>query len=154
MKIVKRGFVTTEKSSTPVSGFKINNSLLLKEGVEFNINFYEGVLKRNPYLIDCLKYLGNAYTATGHYDKGLAIDKRLAGLLPYNSEVIYNLACSYSLTHDVDKAISTLKVAIELGYNDLAQIERDKDIDNIRGDARYKEIINNLKKMVVSIRLD
>ncbi|MGR3318213.1 MAG: tetratricopeptide repeat protein, partial [Candidatus Anammoxibacter sp.] len=89
---------------------------------------------------------GNAYTATGMYEKGLEIDKRLSRLRPNDSVVIYNLACSYSLTEEIDLAISTLKRSIELGYNDIEQLEIDSDIDNIRDDKRYIELINGLRK--------
>ena len=78
------------------------------------------------------------------YEEGLDIDKRLSRLRPNDSVIIYNLACSYSLTEEIDLAISTLKKAISLGYNDIEQLAIDSDIDNIRNDKRYKDMINNL----------
>ncbi|MGR3318736.1 MAG: tetratricopeptide repeat protein, partial [Candidatus Anammoxibacter sp.] len=100
----KRNFVSSELISSPGYKFKISNVLLQKKEIDFNISFYEGILKENPCLVECLDFLGNAYTATGMYEKGLEIDKRLSRLRPNDSVVIYNLACSYSLTEEIDLA--------------------------------------------------
>jgi len=79
------------------------------------------------------------------HEKGLEIDVRLSRLLPEDTEVIYNLACSYSLLNQTESAIETLKRSIDLGYNDINHLEHDSDIDNIRNDRRYKTLINDLK---------
>lgn len=152
---IKRSFITSKPISLPSYNFKISNPLFQKNGTDFNIGFYEGVLENNPYLVECLIYLGNAYTAKGMCKKGLEIDKRLSRLRPDDPVIIYNLACSYSLTKEIEPAISTLKRAIELGYNDIEQLEMDRDIDNIRNDKRYKELVNILRKKerVVIIKL-
>lgn len=141
----KRGFFNAEPITLPEFNFKIKNPLILKEGEDFDISFFEGVLRSNPYLVECLKYLGNAYTSTGMHEKGLDIDVRLSRLLPDDSEVIYNLACSYSLLNQTEPAIEALKRTIDLGYNDINHLEHDRDIDNIRNDLRYKTLINDLK---------
>lgn len=144
--VLKRGFITSEGTALPNYDFKISTPLLLKEGEDFNIAFYEGIVRKNPVLTACLMYLANAYTAVGMYEKGLEIDKRLSRLLPDDPLVIYNLACSYSLTNDIEMAISTLKRAIDLGYNDIEHLLKDKDLKNIRRDERYKNLINNMIK--------
>ena len=141
----KRGFITAEVISLSDYTFKINTPLFLKEGIDFDISFYEGILKENPYLVECLRFLGNAYTAKGMYNEGLEIDKTLSKLRPDDPEVFYNLACSYSLTQEIDSAIFTLKKAIDLGYNDVVHMESDSDIDNLRNDKRYKTLVRYLK---------
>lgn len=148
---ITRGGSTENQVSLPGSYISIQNPLFKKEGEEFCISFFEGVLERNPYLIDCLKYLGNAYTAYGMFEKGLEIDERLSRLLPEDSEVVYNLACSQSLLSNIDDAISSLKKAIDLGYNDIDHFEKDRDLDNIRNDGRYKDLINMLKERYVKV---
>lgn len=154
---IKRGFVSSELISSPDYKFKISNTLLQKKEIDFNIGFYEGVLKENPCLVECLDFLGNAYTTKGMHEEGLEIDKKLSRLRPNDSVIIYNLACSYSLTEEIDLAISTLKKSIELGYDDIEQLETDSDIDNIRSDKRYTELINGLRKnrrsVVASLKL-
>lgn len=148
---IKRGFITAEKISLRNYKFKTKNILLEKKDIDFDISFYEGILRKNPYLIDCLNFLGNAYTSKEMHEKGLEIDKRLSRLRPDDPIIIYNLACSYALSNKIDLSISTLKRAIDLGYNDIEHLESDKDIDNIRSDKRYKLLINILRKKRNSI---
>lgn len=142
---IKRDIIASNQNTAPDFNFTIQNPLFQKEGEEFIISFYEGILKRSPYLADCLKYLGNAYTAKGMYGKGLEIDKQLSRLEPNDSEVIYNLACSYSLLKKTNLAIQSLTRAFNLGYNDIEHLEKDSDMNNIRHDKRYIELVNMLK---------
>src|SRR5512145_2119003 len=62
----------------------------------FELDFYEGILLRDPCNEDALMALGHMYTRCGDYEKGLAIDRRLARLRPEDPTVYYNLACSHS----------------------------------------------------------
>ncbi len=142
---IKRDIMASDQNTSTDFNFTIQNPLFKKEGEEFIISFYEGILKKSPYLTDCLKYLGNAYTAKGMFAKGLEIDKQLSRLEPGNPEVIYNLACSYSLLKETNKAIQTLTSALNLGYNDIEHLEKDRDMNNIRHDKRYLELVNMLK---------
>lgn len=126
--------------------FTINSPEFKKEGEEFTIWFFEGILERNPNYIDCLLYLGNAYTAHGMYEKGLLIDQRLSHLRPNDPLVHYNLACSYALLKKNDAAFEALEKAIVLGYADIYHLERDKDLSHLREDDRYRKLIEKIKK--------
>src|SRR3972149_5633061 len=86
-----------------------------KEDLEFEIRFFEGISRRDPRFVEALQILGDAYTLTGQWKKGLHIDKRLAKLCPDNPLVFYNLACSYSLVNKLDDAFGALRAAINLG---------------------------------------
>ena len=59
--------------------------------------------------------------------------------------VLYNLACDYSLAGDKDKAVSTLRDAAATGLLSSASFERDSDFDNIRQDAAFKQFVNELQ---------
>lgn len=126
--------------------FVISMPEFKKEGEEFTIWFLEGILERNPNYIDCLMYLGNAYTSHGMYEKGLSVDQKLTRLRPNDPLVHYNLACSYALLKNVDAAFEALEKAIALGYRDIHHIERDKDLAYLRGDARYQKLIEKIGK--------
>lgn len=130
----------------PSYKFTLSSPEFQKEGEEFVIWFFEGILKKNPNYIECLMYLGNAYTAQGMYKKGLQIDLRLCRLKPEDPTVYYNLACSYALLKDTDTAFEALEKAIILGYKDIYHLERDKDLTSLRGDSRYKKLIKKMKK--------
>ncbi len=115
---------------------------------EFIIWFLEGVLENYPDYVECLMYLGNAYTATGMCEKGLQIDMKLAKLKPYDPLVHYNLSCSYSLMNKIRPALAALRNAIKLGYNDIEHLENDTDLDNLKDHEEYNALINKLKEAV------
>lgn len=130
----------------PSYKFTISSPEFKKEGEEFTIWFFEGILEKNPNYIECLMYLGNAYTTHGMYKKGLQMDLKLCRLKPEDPIIHYNLACSYALLEDIDAAFEVLEKAIALGYKDIYHLERDKDLTSLRGDNRYKKLIKKMKK--------
>ena len=112
------------------------------EDLDFEISFYENLLKENPNFIDALIALGDAYTKRGRYKEGLNIDQRLVRLKPDDSFVHYNLACSYSLLKESNLCLEALEKAIHLGYRDFAFMEKDPDLEFIRKDPRYRELLS------------
>jgi tetratricopeptide (TPR) repeat protein len=117
-----------------------------KEDLEFEIKFFEGIAHHDPDFIEALQILGDAYTKTGQWEKGLKIDERLASLCPDNSLVFYNLACSYSLLKHLDKAFAALREAVRLGYDDARWLTKDPDLDNLRQDNRFEKIRTDLSR--------
>ena len=117
-----------------------------KEDLEFEIDFFEGISRRDPDYVEALQVLGDAYTKSGQWEKGLKIDQRLAKLCPDNPLVFYNLACSYALLNRVDEAFAALTEAVRRGYNDARWLNKDPDLDNLRHDNRFEEIRENLSQ--------
>ena len=121
------------------------------EDLDFEIQFYEGILKRLPESIDVLMALGNNYTQNGYYEKGLAVDERLCELRQSDPVVHYNLACSCSLLGRVDDAVRALEQAIAFGYSDYNHMQRDPDLENLRRDPRYVTILERaLRKQLTN----
>ncbi|MFP4057283.1 MAG: TPR end-of-group domain-containing protein [Candidatus Brocadiia bacterium] len=114
------------------------------EDLDFEVAFYEQILQRLPDYTDVLMALGNNYTQRGDFEKGLAIDERLCQLRAGDPIVRYNLACSYSLLGRVDEALQALEQAAEFGYRDVAYIQRDPDLENVRTDPRYAALLERL----------
>lgn len=112
---------------------------------QFEINLYEAVLKTNPNDITALIALGYIHTKTGKHEKALEHDKKLVSLQPEDPTHHYNLACSYSNLEMLDEALKELDLAICLGFNDFALIEKDPDLTNLRRDPRYKGLITDIK---------
>ena len=115
-----------------------------KQELDVEISFLEGLAKRDPEYIEALQLLGDDYTKRGRFPEGLAIDEHLSRLLPEDSMVFYNLACSFSLTDRVDDSISALKKAVQLGYDDTKWIDEDPDLNKIRSDPRFEQIRHKL----------
>lgn len=110
--------------------------------IKFEIEFYEKILQDRPDFVEALKALAELYTKSGMHKKGLRLDKRLSELLPYESIVFYNLACSYSLTGDIENSLGALKKAIDLGYNDFNFMYNDPDLENLKKDRRAEQIFS------------
>jgi carboxyl-terminal processing protease len=56
----------------------------------------------------------------------------------------YNLACGHSLLGDTDAAIACLRQATDAGWANARHMRADTDLDNIRDDPRYTEILAKL----------
>ncbi len=123
-----------------------NEEQMVEDDIDFEISFYEDVLKASPDLVNALVLLGDAYTQKGLYEKGLEMDLRLAALRPDDATVHYNLACDYSLLKRADLCIQTLEKALTLGYRAYKHMERDADLDFIRADSRYRELLLKYRK--------
>ena len=113
--------------------------------VDFEIAFFEPLVKNNPNYVDALIPLAEAYTKKGWYEKGLRIDKRLARLCKTDPIVHYNLACSYALTSKKKEAIMALSRAVKLGYSDFDYLRKDSDLKILHGDPRLKKLISSTK---------
>ena len=113
--------------------------------LDFEIRFFGGLVRRDPHCVEALQILGDAYTKTGQWKRGLQIDRKLARLCPTNPLVFYNLACSFALLKRVDDAFIALHQAIKLGYRDLRWMLKDPDLANIRKDPRFLEVRRALR---------
>lgn len=115
-----------------------------RRDLDYEIAFMEGLVKRDPCYVEALQILGADYTQRGDYDAGLKIDLRLARLLPSDPNILYNLACSYSLTKKVRQAASALDKAVELGFDDYHMLLRDPDLANLRRNPLFDQIRGKL----------
>ena len=116
----------------------------LLDQADLEIDLCEHILGTNPEHLEAMVLLGDAFTRKGEYEKGLAFDLRLSQIKPDNKLIRYNLACSYALTGQKDKAISCLNKAVELGYADIDHLRQDHDLDAIKSDPRFQVIIKKL----------
>jgi tetratricopeptide (TPR) repeat protein len=114
------------------------------ELLEFEITFYEKLLRAYPDFTDVLIPLGNAYTRRGLHDKGLQIDLRLTQLRGRDPLTWYNLACSYSLLKRVDESLEALRRCVELGYADVSYLQKDPDLMNVRQSPKYRSFLESM----------
>ena len=114
--------------------------------LDFELEFFNGILERSPDYVDVLRAHANNLTAKGLYARGLDSDRRLVRLRPKDPLAHYNLACSYSLLSMTDAAIAALGTALKLGYRDLEYMLRDSDLANVRRDARFMGLVSRYVK--------
>jgi len=112
---------------------------------DFEIKFFEGLIKKDPNYIDALRPLAEGYTQRKEYKKGLLIDQQLAKLCPEDPVVYYNLACSFALVVQKRKALETLQKAVDLGYRDFDYIKSDSDLASLHDDPSFIALIQQKK---------
>lgn len=115
--------------------------------LDTRIEFMEGIVRRDPNYVDALQLLGDHYTQRGRYPEGLNVDERLARLEPQNPMVFYNLACSYSLTDQFERAILALEKAVQLGYRDFTWLAKDPDLKKLRAQPMFREIREKIRRL-------
>ena len=120
--------------------------------LDVKIEFIEGLVRRDPVYVDALQLLGDHYTQRGRYAEGLRMDERLARLQPHDALVFYNLACSYSLTEQFDRAALALEKAFGLGYRDFRWLAKDPDLHKLRQQPLYRDIEAKIRRIKIKIR--
>jgi tetratricopeptide (TPR) repeat protein len=133
--------------------FNLRKKLTRQErhDLDLEIEFMEGIVRREPDYVEALQILGDAYTRRGLFADGLKVDERLAALRCDDPIVHYNLACSYSLMKHYDEAICALERALNLGYRDFKWLNQDPDLKNLRKHTLYKRIRAKIQSLRVRI---
>ena len=120
--------------------------------LDTKIEFMEGLVRRDPDYVDALQLLGDHYTQRGRYADGLKVDEHLARLEPRNPLVFYNLACSYSLTGQFDRAVAALGKGLATGLSRFQLAGQRPDLRQLRQQPVYRDIQNKIRRMKVKVR--
>jgi tetratricopeptide (TPR) repeat protein len=121
------------------------------DALDFEIEFYRGIVAQAPGYVDALMLLGEACARKGLRAEGLEVDRRLSTLRPGDPVVHYNLACSCSLARRRKEALESLERAIELGYCDLAHIARDRDLAYLHGDRSFHRLLRRIEEKLLGM---
>ena len=127
------------------SGRKLSNRE--QRDLDIEIQFLEGVTRRDRRYVEALQLLGDDYTRRGRFEDGLNVDRRLARLCPSDPLVHYNLACSFSLTEEFRKAANALRKAIHYGYRDFDHLRKDSDLEPLRQNEIYAGIEQEIAEL-------
>jgi tetratricopeptide (TPR) repeat protein len=112
---------------------------------EFEMSFYESVLKRDPGYAEVVEILGGLYTKHGRIADGLKMDRKLVKLQPQNATAHYNLACSLALAKRKSDALRTLRHAVALGYKDFDWMQQDPDLEELKTQPAFVALLDQLK---------
>jgi len=99
-------------------------------------------IEDSPEKYSCVHY---AYQGLGLYDKAVEAIDSIIARNEDRAGSYYDAACLYSRMKDKNNALKCLEKSLELGYMRFAHIERDFDMDFIRGTEEYKTIIRKYK---------
>lgn len=112
---------------------------------QFEIEFFEAVHRRCPDYLDVVSLLGGLYTRVGRITDGLKMDRKLVRLDPENPTAHYNLACSLALCRKRPDALRSLRKALSLGYDDLDWMQQDPDLEGLKDDPEFRQLLRQLK---------
>ena len=122
-----------------------------QQSLDVKIDFMQGLVRRDPNYVEALQLLGDHYTQRGNFEDGLKVDEHLSELEPRDPLVFYNLACSYSLTNQFDRAVSALEQALDLGYSDFKWLAKDPDLKKFRSNEIYQRIEDKIRRMKIKL---
>jgi len=116
-----------------------------KPDPQFDIEFYEAILRRCPSYTEVVGLLGGLYTKVGRIADGLKMDRKLVRLEPDNATAHYNLACSLALCKKRPAALQSLRKAVSLGYDDVDWMLQDPDLEILKADPAFQTLLGQLK---------
>ena len=103
---------------------------------------WEQVVKANPVHGRFWEQLGLAYYNAKDYRKSIpAYERQLDLGFGQPANAAYNIACNYALAGDKEQAIKWLEKALELKFPDLPHAQTDTDLESIRSDPRYRNMV-------------
>lgn len=129
------------------------STLSKRSQLDFEIDFFERILSRDPSYAEVLINLGDLFARKGCHRRALQVDLRLAQLCPRSATVFYNLACSHALLTHMSEALSALEAAVDLGYDDLEHLLSDPDLAAIRRHVGFRRVLVKLESASAPTRL-
>ena len=61
-----------------------------------------------------------------------------------DSATYYNAACLFGMMGEADKCIESLTRAVECGFANRAWVDNDPDLESVRSDPRYIELVERM----------
>jgi len=108
------------------------------------INHFFEVLRINPEDGRVYLNLGVALAREGRTAEAMDYYFEASLQDPVHASIAYyNIACEYAKQNKKEESIVWLEKAIRKGFRNWKHIKADKDLDNIRSSARYKELIKD-----------
>ncbi len=106
--------------------------------------YISGLISSGGKSRDFYSGLGAELISLKKYEISILVFEKANEMQP-NGEDYYNTACAFSKLNKKDKAIESLKKAIENGFNSKQQFENDPDLEPLKSDVRWNGLLEKLK---------
>jgi poly(3-hydroxybutyrate) depolymerase len=80
------------------------------------------------------------------YREAAAEYQKILAVTPHDYRALYNAACAFALCNDPATAVDLLKRAVEAGWTDVSHLESDSDLNSIRDNPGYRQIVATLRE--------
>ncbi len=104
----------------------------------------------NPDLSGAHAMMGQIYLQRELYNHSLGQLTTAVDLDPSDFNSMYNIACVHSLQNNPAAAVKWLERSIDNGFTDLDHIDKDVDLDNIRNNPEFVELMKNAAEYISS----
>ena len=104
---------------------------------------YDHALKFKPDIHASWLFRGYALADLGRYEEVIISHDNALKFKPDDANAYYNKACAYGLQENIPLAIENLTQAINLDSQYLEDAKTDTDLDKIRNDSRFINLINS-----------
>ena len=109
-----------------------------------SVELIERHIEMNPHDTRALCIGANQMSNIGEFDKGERMAEEALVRGENEPLVLYNIACFFSLKGETDRAIELLNRAVEKGWGDKAWLATDSDLDPVRKDPRFQELLDRI----------
>jgi tetratricopeptide (TPR) repeat protein len=121
------------------------NNLLKEKKYKDAVTAYNDILKEDENNTMAWYYLGSAEYNLKNYDSAIkAYQKAMKSLA--GPVVRYNIACAYVLSGNKEMALKYLQEAANKGFGQYQLMESDNDLESIRNEKGFSEILEQVKK--------
>lgn len=121
------------------------DSLVRNKNFQKAEKLYMEVIKSEPVNNLAIYKLASLYYSEKKYDEAIEYYLKLAP--NKNPNVLYNLACTYSLINNKQEALKYLRLAVNNGFNQVSLLKTDSDLTNIRSEKQFDEIMHSVKSI-------
>ena len=130
--------------------FLISLSITVTQAQITEDDFLKSAEQRDSLLLQAYKQKDTSIYKKLAEESGLQYSKLSAEVRKkysyYLPDIYYNLCCVYSLIGNKAQALRSLKKSLDAGYLDYAHIQTDIDLNNIRKEKEFKDIISSSQK--------
>ncbi len=121
------------------------DSLVKNKEYQKSEELLQEVIKSEPGNNLAIYKLAGLYYSQKKYNE--AIENYLKLVPNKNPAVLYNLACTYSLINNKSQALKYLQEAVDNGFNQASLLKTDTDLENIRKEKEFTEILKSVKSL-------
>lgn len=115
-----------------------------REGYAEALRVVERHMELNPDDARAATMRAVALSRVGRVEEGLSWADRALSMDREDAGVRYNAACLFAVAGRVDRALECLEEALDVGFGNKGWLERDPDLDNLRGDPRFAALMERI----------
>ena len=115
-----------------------------KEAFEMGLKRVEQHVELHPDDARALVLGAQCLYEAGQTERSLDWSRRALEIDPEDSGILYNTACIQAVQGNYDEALKILDQAVRFGFGMREWIENDPDFAPVRGDPRFKAILEKL----------